>query len=209
MAVDQIDILMVAERRRHDLVGLVLLPVARLLVEQEGHAGFVIEILVEAVGPVMRRLRAETAPDLDDIALGIAFAAQRVKRELAGGLADHDVVATDKLDELVGIDVAVENEDGNARRGRFLDDTGQTGRFLRRNQDRIDFLDDEILDVGDLFFGAVAGIRDDQFDLGMQRRLGPKILVELHAPRLDGGDLREADGVGLVLRHGDRNRKTC
>ena len=69
VAIDQVDLLVVAQRGRHDVVGLVLLPVARLVVEQVLDARLLVGEGVEAVVAVMRGLRAHAAPDFDDVAL--------------------------------------------------------------------------------------------------------------------------------------------
>ncbi len=200
VAVDEVDLLVVAQRGRHDVVGLVLLPVAGLLVEQVLDARLLVGELVEAVVPVVRRLGAHAAPDLDHVARRLAGAAQHLDGIFAGGAADQLVVAADELRVLVGLDVAVEHEDRDLGIDRLLHHAGQAGRFLRRDQQRVDFLADQVLDVGDLLLGLVLAVGDDELDLGMLRGFGDDVLVELDAPRLDRGRLREADLPFLVLR---------
>jgi hypothetical protein len=45
------------------------------------------------------------------VALGLSWAAQQLYRVFAGGLGDDHVVAADELRALVGVDVAVEDDD--------------------------------------------------------------------------------------------------
>ena len=130
-------------------------------------------------------------------------AAERLDRPLAGRPADQHVVAADELGVAVGLDVAVEHEDRDAGVDRLLDHAGEARRFLGRDQERVDLLADQVLDVGDLLLGAVLAVGDDQLDLGVLRRLGDDVLVELRPPRLDGRGLAEADHPLLVLRPGE------
>ena len=71
VAIDEGDVLVVAQGRGHDLVGLVLLPVGRLLVEQVLDPWLLVGERVEAVAAIVARLRAEAAPDLDHLARGL------------------------------------------------------------------------------------------------------------------------------------------
>ena len=130
-------------------------------------------------------------------------AAERLHRPLAGRPADQHVVAADELGVAVGLDVAVEHEDRDAGVDRLLDHAGQARRLLRRDQQRVDLLADQVLDVGHLLLGAVLAVGDDQLDLRVLRGLGDDVLVELRPPRLDGGGLAEADHPLLVLRPGE------
>src|SRR5262245_21499759 len=116
---------------------------------------------------VMRRLGAEAAPDLDDIAGRLALAAEEAHGILAGLAADQLVVAADELGVAVGVDVAVEHYDGDLRIDRLLDDAGQARRLLRRDEKDVDLLADEVLDVGDLLLGLVLAVGDDQLDVGL------------------------------------------
>ena len=192
-----------AQHRRHDVVGLVLLPVARLLVEQVLDPRLLVGDLVEAVVPVVRRLRPHAAPDLHDVAGRLARAAQRLDRPLPGRPPDQHVVAADELRIAVRLHVPVEHEDRDARIDRLLHHAGQPRRLLRRDQQRVDFLPDQVLDVRHLLLGPVLAVGDDQLHLRMLRRLGDDVLVELRPPRLDRRRLAEPDHVLLVLRPGE------
>jgi hypothetical protein len=78
VTVDEINLLVVAQSRDRDVVGLVLLPVARLIVQQHFDVGLFVSEFVEAVVAVMRRLCAHAAPDFDDIARRLAGAANQL-----------------------------------------------------------------------------------------------------------------------------------
>ena len=155
--------------------------------------GFLVGEGVEAVVAVMSGLRAHAAPDLDDIALRLAGAAEQLHRIFAGGLADEHIVAADELGDALGVDVAVEHDHRNLGVDRLFDDAGQAGRFLGRDQQHVDLLIDKVLDVGDLLFCLVLPVGDDELDLRVILRLGLDVLVELHAPRLERGALAESD----------------
>ena len=121
---------------------------------------------------------------------------------LAGGLADDDIVAADELRIAIGLDIAIEHDDRDLGIDRLLDDAGEAGGFLGRDEERVDLLADQVLDVGDLLLGAVLAVGDDELDLGVLLGLGDDVLVELGPPRLDGRGLGEADHVLLVLGAG-------
>ena len=162
--------------------------------------GLLVGEFVEAVMTVVRGLRAHAAPDLDDVARCLARAAEQFDGIFAGRAADQLVVAADELRVLVGFDVAVEHEDRDLGVDRLLHDAGQAGQFLRRDQQRVDFLADQVLDVGHLLLGLVLTVGDDELDIGMLGGFGDDVLVELGAPRLDRRRLAEADLPFLVLR---------
>src|SRR3954451_19708345 len=193
VAVDEVDLLVVAQRRRHDVVGLVLLPVGRLLLEQVLDSRLLVRELVEAVVAVVRRLGAGIAPDLDHVALRLARPTQQLHRVLARSTPDQHVVAADEAGVAVGVDVAIEHDHRDLGVDRLLDHAGQPRRLLGRHQERVDLLLDEVLDVRHLLLGAVLAVRDQQLHLRVLGRLGLDILVELHPPRLDRRHLREAD----------------
>jgi hypothetical protein len=50
-----------------------------------------------------------------------------------------------------------------------------------------------VIDVGDLLFGLVLPVGDDEIDLRVVLGLGLDVLVELHAPRLERRALAEPD----------------
>ena len=155
---------------------------------------------MEAVVPIMSRLGAHAAPDLDDIARRLARAAEQLDRMLAGRPADCGIVAADELGDPLGVDVAVQHNDRNFGIDRLLDNAGQSRRLLGRDEEEIDLLHHQVLAVGDLLLGLVLAVGDDEVDIGMVLCLGLDVLVELHPPRLQRGALAEADfplGRGL------------
>ena len=115
---------------------------------------------------VMCRLGAHAAPDLDDIAGGLALAAEQFDGVFTGSAADQLVVAADELRVL-----SVSTLRSSTKTGIFASiaccTTPVTRGFLRRHQQRIDFLADQVLDIGDLLFRLVLAVGDDQFDFRM------------------------------------------
>ena len=112
--IDQVDVLVGLEQVGHQVIGLVLLPVAVDLLVDELDTLLLVDNLVEAVGAVMRGLGSEAAPDFHDIALRLTRTAQHLYRIFTDRAPDHDIIATDELGELVGIHVPIEDDHRNA-----------------------------------------------------------------------------------------------
>ena len=72
---------------------------------------------------------------------------------------------------------------------------GQAGRLLGRDDQDVDTLADEVFDVRHLLFGLVLTVGDDQFDFRVLLGFPFHVLVELDAPGLEDGRLRESDPI--------------
>ena len=165
--------------------------------------GFLVGEGMEAVMAIVGRRRAHAAPDLDDIARRLARSAEQLHCVFAGSFADQRVVAADELGDALGVDIAVEHDHRDLCVDRLLHHAGEARQLLRRDQDHVDLLDDQVLAVGDLLFRPVLAVGDDELHLGMELGLGFDVLVELHAPRLERRALAEAD---LPFRRRPRRR---
>ena len=167
---------------------------------------------MEAIVPVVGRLGPHAAPDFDDIALCLARAAEQFHCVFASGATDRQIVAADELGDPLGVDIAVEHDHRDLGIKGFLAHARQSCRFLRRDQEHVDLLHYQVLAVGDLLFGLVLAIGNDEVDVGIFLRFGLDVLVELHAPGFQSGALAEPDlPLGRCLgwppcgRHVDRH----
>ena len=118
-------------------------------------------------------------------------------------LANLDVVRADEAGELVAEQLAVEDDDGNARVHRLRDRLGERCGFLRADNDEVHAGADEFLDVRALLKCVVLCVLENYFDLCVFVGGGFDIRVHLHAPRFAQIALAHADrvsGFGLFRR---------
>ena len=137
---------------------------------------------------------ADRAFEFDDLAL----AAGLLDRPIGDALALEHEVGADEGEEVDaglgerGIDVAVDQQHGNAGLLGGHDGGNQRLLLARRQEDEVDALRDHAVDVGDLFGGRAGGVGIDELAAALGRFV-------LHAR-----GLREAPGiVALGLREAD------
>ena len=75
--------------------------------------------------------------------------------------ADLHVVGADPHRELVAIDLAVEHDHRHACCTDFGNHVGERGRLIRRDNQQIDPLLQEVLDVGDLLGVVLRRVSED------------------------------------------------
>ena len=151
--------------------------------------GLLVGEFVETVMAVVRRLRAHAAPDLDDIAAALPSppssstaylpAARPISLLSPPTNCVYLSVSTLRSSTKTGILASIACSTTPVRPADSFGEIKQ----------RVDLLADQVLDVGDLLFGLVLAVGDDQLDFRMLRGLGDDVLVELGAPRLDRGRL--------------------
>ena len=138
--------------RRGDVVGGVGLG-------EDLDAGIGGERGVGAVAAVVADRDAGRAVEDEDLAL----AAELLDQPLGGGVAPLVGVGVDLGGDLVGVDEAVEIDDGDALGAGVGDDAGRRGRRAGDQQDGVDIGVDHRLDLLDLGIGVALGVGDDQF----------------------------------------------
>ncbi len=120
--------------------------------------------------------------------------------ELAGGLADLAVVGADEGRVRVALDRAVEHDHRDALLVDPAHDRRQRLRLVRRDDQEVDLLAQEVLDVGDLLGVVLLRVGVGDLDVGEALRRRRHVRVHRHAPRLAQVALREADQVLAGLR---------
>ena len=135
VAVDEVDLLVVAQRRGHDVVGLD--PASS---RPTGREQYLIpgSLSVKAWKPSCRSCAGwvPMRPNFDDIAGRLAGAAEQLHRIFAGRPANQRVVPADELGDPLGVDVAVEHDDRNFGVDRLFDHAGQPADLWARSAGR-------------------------------------------------------------------------
>ena len=168
------------------------------------------EPLTEPVAALLRRRRALQPADLDHGARIVSLVGAVLGGVGPGLLADLHVVGADPHRELVALDLAVEDDHRHALGARLGDDVGQRRRLVRRDDQQVDALGEEVLDVGDLLGVVLGGVGEDDLQLRVGRGGGGDLVVHRLAPRLALVRLRHADQVavlGLDAALGDTGRR--
>ena len=132
----------------------------------------------------------------------LALAAELLDQPLGGRVAPLVGIGVDLGGDLVGVDEAVEIDDGDALGAGVGDDAGGRGRRAGDQDDGVDIGVDHRLDLLDLGVGVALGVGDDQLvdealllqllDLCLDRALG---LLHPGRHRIDVGP---ADRVGRL-----------
>ena len=101
--------------------------------------------------------------DLDDVALAV----QQFGGQLAGRTPDRPVICADERRVRVALDVRGRaRSPGSLHSNARFDHGGQGLRLVRRDDQQINLLPEEILDVGDLFCIVLLRVRVDELQLG-------------------------------------------
>src|ERR1700760_2129083 len=127
MSVNQVNLIELFQRRSHGVVPFCLLPIAVYRLQQRFDSGFLANKLIEPVMPIVGRLSPHPSPELNQVTFGGAGAAQKLNRVLPSSLADDHVITTNEAGILIGVNIAVQNNNRNFLVDCFKNDSGETG----------------------------------------------------------------------------------
>jgi len=153
----------------------------------------------EAIAPVLGRRSALQTADLRDPALRPPVLGAPLGRVLPGPAPDRHVVRPDEHRVVRVHQVAVQHDHRHAALPRLLDDLVQRRRFVRRDDQQVDPLREQVLHIAHLLGIVLRRILEQDLELRICRRSRRDLAVHRLAPGLRLVRLRHADHV-LVFR---------
>ena len=160
-------------------------------------AGISPEHLHRRFHPVLVRARTRLTAQDDDISLAV----QLLDNPLREQPPHHRIRCGDEGHEIIGVDAAVDHDNGNTALGCLTDRGIERLRRIGAHDQQVDAARHQILDIGNLLGIVMAGVRDQELldDVGMvMRRLFQRMQAD-HAPAVAEARIGEPDCIGRCL----------